>query len=319
MKTSPIVLSLCFILTACGGGTQGPAGAPGKSAYQIWLDQGNVGTEQDFLDSLVSNNDKPVDTPEDDSTVESGEYNNWHDQIMYEMSQDDSYHNFSEQIVEWPGHGTYNQYDYRKSGKDALSGDDLTTVWSYKEKELTLGNYIVFARQNVYNIDENYSRFPGFSAFIYNREGTGANIHIPSAGTTFTGGTLAYLWFGSQKYKFLTGNAVFTYDPNQPELALAFNDYYSITFKGNGIGGYNVKIDGTNSTGDPSYTLPTGEFESNKNAYYDPTSIKTTFLRKDNVEEGFGTYRTTFSDAYYNSGLIQGDIGLTGAFGGTKQ
>lgn len=27
-------------------------GPPGLSAYQIWLDEGNTGTEQDFLDSL---------------------------------------------------------------------------------------------------------------------------------------------------------------------------------------------------------------------------------------------------------------------------
>jgi hypothetical protein len=27
----------------------------GKSAYQIWLDNGNEGTEQDFLDSLKGN------------------------------------------------------------------------------------------------------------------------------------------------------------------------------------------------------------------------------------------------------------------------
>lgn len=27
-------------------------GADGKSAYQIWLDNGNTGTEQDFLNSL---------------------------------------------------------------------------------------------------------------------------------------------------------------------------------------------------------------------------------------------------------------------------
>ena len=33
-----------------GGGTPGPAG---KSAYEIWLDEGNSGSEQDFLDSLV--------------------------------------------------------------------------------------------------------------------------------------------------------------------------------------------------------------------------------------------------------------------------
>lgn len=29
-----------------------PPPIPGKSAYQIWLDNGNAGTEQDFLDSL---------------------------------------------------------------------------------------------------------------------------------------------------------------------------------------------------------------------------------------------------------------------------
>lgn len=30
----------------------GPQGAEGKSAYQVWLDLGNTGTEQDFIDSL---------------------------------------------------------------------------------------------------------------------------------------------------------------------------------------------------------------------------------------------------------------------------
>lgn len=33
-------------------GAAGPAGAPGLSAYQIWLNAGNSGSEQDFLDSL---------------------------------------------------------------------------------------------------------------------------------------------------------------------------------------------------------------------------------------------------------------------------
>lgn len=35
-----------------GEGPQGPPGADGLSAYQIWLDEGNEGTEQDFLESL---------------------------------------------------------------------------------------------------------------------------------------------------------------------------------------------------------------------------------------------------------------------------
>lgn len=34
-----------------GAGTQGQ---DGKSAYQIWLEEGNVGTEQDFLNSLTA-------------------------------------------------------------------------------------------------------------------------------------------------------------------------------------------------------------------------------------------------------------------------
>jgi hypothetical protein len=36
-----------------GSGQDGADGADGKSAYEIWLDQGNAGTEADFLASLV--------------------------------------------------------------------------------------------------------------------------------------------------------------------------------------------------------------------------------------------------------------------------
>jgi len=34
-------------------GAPGSPGTPGESSYQVWLDQGNTGTEQDFLDSMV--------------------------------------------------------------------------------------------------------------------------------------------------------------------------------------------------------------------------------------------------------------------------
>jgi hypothetical protein len=34
-------------------GTNGIDGTEGKSAYQTWLDAGNTGTEQDFLDYLA--------------------------------------------------------------------------------------------------------------------------------------------------------------------------------------------------------------------------------------------------------------------------
>lgn len=51
----------CMTLAACnaGGGSTGPQGAPGKSAYEIWLEQGNTGSEQDFLDSLSNGHKQP--------------------------------------------------------------------------------------------------------------------------------------------------------------------------------------------------------------------------------------------------------------------
>ena len=43
------------VLTTVGvGGLMGDKGDRGLSAYEVWLGEGNVGTEQDFLDSLVS-------------------------------------------------------------------------------------------------------------------------------------------------------------------------------------------------------------------------------------------------------------------------
>ncbi len=53
MKNKCIALSMCVILAACGGGGHSSNAdatvAPEKSAYEIWLAQGNVGTEQDFI------------------------------------------------------------------------------------------------------------------------------------------------------------------------------------------------------------------------------------------------------------------------------
>lgn len=46
-------------------GTQGETGVAGKSAYQIWLDAGNVGTEEDFLDSLKGDSVVVEKVPQD--------------------------------------------------------------------------------------------------------------------------------------------------------------------------------------------------------------------------------------------------------------
>lgn len=63
-------------------GQDGADGTDGKSAYQIWLDNGNTGTEQDFLDSLVgadgqdgtSITETDVATIQSSTTTESDKY-----------------------------------------------------------------------------------------------------------------------------------------------------------------------------------------------------------------------------------------------------
>ena len=49
-------------------------GEQGKSAYQVWLDEGNTGTEQDFLDSLVGADGQ---AGADGATPEIGQNGNW--------------------------------------------------------------------------------------------------------------------------------------------------------------------------------------------------------------------------------------------------
>lgn len=60
---------VCF--TACG--------EDGKSAYDIWLEQGNTGTEQDFLDSLKGTPGQPGNpgTPGEAPEITVGENGNW--------------------------------------------------------------------------------------------------------------------------------------------------------------------------------------------------------------------------------------------------
>lgn len=52
---------------------QGPPGSAGKSAYEIWLDLGNNGTEQDFIDSLKGDQGEKGDDGDQGETGENGE------------------------------------------------------------------------------------------------------------------------------------------------------------------------------------------------------------------------------------------------------
>ena len=54
--------SNCGRFTAGNDGQDGEDGEDGKSAYDIWLDAGNTGSEEDFLESLKGKNGDPGTT-----------------------------------------------------------------------------------------------------------------------------------------------------------------------------------------------------------------------------------------------------------------
>ncbi len=66
--SNEVLTAVPFALYSPGSGVQG---IDGKSAYEIWLDLGNTGTEQDFIDSLIGDDGGPGDSGNDgDSAYE---------------------------------------------------------------------------------------------------------------------------------------------------------------------------------------------------------------------------------------------------------
>lgn len=66
--SNEVLTAVPFALYSPGSGVQG---IDGKSAYEIWLDQGNTGSEQDFIDSLIGDDGDPGDPGDDgDSAYE---------------------------------------------------------------------------------------------------------------------------------------------------------------------------------------------------------------------------------------------------------
>lgn len=67
-------------------GQDGQDGQDGESAYQIWLDEGNTGTEQDFLDSLKGDKGDKGDTGDNGQGVPIGGEKN---QFLFKNSSTD--------------------------------------------------------------------------------------------------------------------------------------------------------------------------------------------------------------------------------------
>ena len=80
-------------VSSASEGQQGEPGEPGedgKSAYEIWLEQGNTGTEQDFLDSLKGEDGDPGTNGIDGRTTANskrrsyGDTTSWYSSISHQ-------------------------------------------------------------------------------------------------------------------------------------------------------------------------------------------------------------------------------------------
>lgn len=294
---------LCVTLSACGGGTNSSTDVSRtSSAYQAWLDEGHIGSEQDFLDSIVTEG-------------------NEHYVSVRQMAQTNGGYTIT--MKSWPKYGNFyeiigietSSLDTPYTGNDYI---DLTKT-IYNEKELNLANYGVSLSESTkeYEFGKVGVTY-GISAWIHNREGIGKNVYTPVNGTVFKGGTLAYVGAAYSdntiKPEFIKGDATYVYSTTNPQLTLDFANYYKFVFDKT-----NTTISGTNGTGNNRFDLNTGTISSSylftqpiKDSYYTQLG----FVKKNGTEEMVGSYKFY---TYYDSIAPNGYVGVTGAFGGEKQ
>ena len=315
------ILTSVLVLAACGGGSGGGAnGAPGKSAYEIWLDAGNTGTEQDFLDSLVANTGG--------SGTDSEVY--WSSFLQQAQSQG----GYKINKMSWPRHGDFYRLVKEDSDYSGYNVGDPTDnldsaskdTYTYNEKELNLANYGVrlAKTQTKYEFDTSIETEYRASSWFHNREGLGANVYTPATGTVFKGGTMAYL---SEEYfanttepVFIKGDAEYTYNPTNPKLVLDFDNYYKFVLQ-NGQG---TTVSGTNNTGYTRFDIVPGTQISSSNdvPYKTGEYPDIGYLKKGSTEEVVGEYDILIIDHGEDNtpGYAKhGNFYINGAFGGTKQ
>ncbi|MFQ6777740.1 MAG: hypothetical protein ACLRFI_00365 [Alphaproteobacteria bacterium] len=304
------IIALCLTLCACGGGSknisqQTPATPHEKTPYELWLEAGNTGTYQDYLDSLVA------PTPE----TWDGNGKGWRmDNLSYSGTIGEYLTNEGKSVTktdaEWEGHNGYTIYTYHDFPLDNKPNGYNKTRYDYvyNDKQLDLGNYGVWFIEA-----HDYQHGQWVSGYVHNRDI--GETYIPDTNTTFTGGTLAYLKeHNANAPTLIKGDATFVYDPTDPSLELAFDNYYNIN-----VTRTNTTIQGQNSTGKEAYDLPTGTFEEKHNQFFEVG-----YVRDENTEEAFGTYEFRFDTMCAAVGgckidPVNSDFTMTGAFGGTKQ
>ncbi len=331
------LMALILSLTACAGGSGGSSGntgnttpnTPGQSAYELWLAQGHTGTEQDFLDWLLSggnNGSNEVVTRNFNKQVELDEY------VEFGDPQGGHDYHYTQTDKPWAKYGGFKQYN----ANYLTNVPGTYVVVTYNEKELDLSNYGV-AFYKTWTSSGGWANYSA-NGYVTNRDiDYGSNAYIPETGTVFTGGTLAYIY---KNFKYdpdesdkilIKGDATFTYNPTNPSLVLDFDNYYTfamnfpnsasggaaygLTSSPNGTSVANVTVSGTNNTGNSDYNLTPGAY-SNTNAY-----LRTQHFQQNNTEEATGMY---YINSYSVGGTNNCTMGsdcfqITGGFGGTKQ
>jgi hypothetical protein len=334
MKHFVILLSI-LSLTACGGGSGGGSGntgtptpnTPGQSAYELWLAQGHTGTEQDFLDWLLSGGDNgsnEIVTRNFNKQAELDEY------VEFGDSQGGHDYHYTQTDKPWTQHGGFKQYNAQWVQND---GAPVTAI--YNEKELELANYGVAFYDSVYGnptVPSLTTHLISANGYVTNRDiDYGSNAYIPETGTVFTGGTLAYIYKAHKPTPdetdkiLIKGDATFTYNPNNPSLVLDFDNYYTFTMSfPNAVtdslnpvawglsnsGATNVAVSGSNHTGNTDYNLQTGTYNTPSVIFHSQ------HFQQNNTEEAVGTYIISSQPLGGATGNDAFDI--TGAFGGTK-
>ena len=318
-----VLVTSVFILTACAGGTgstgpqgkpgtpgqNGAQGVPGKSAYEIWLEAGNTGTEQDFLDSLVGNKE---DTPTENAPTH---YKNTHESLEYTTKNYPSMGTYTKTDMAWNNHNGYKQYIHEQTAPSNTNEQKI--VYTYNEKELSLANYGVYLRTIQYDF-ETEPNYGYVYAYIHNRDGIGANVYTPEEGTVFKGGTLAYLsnGYNDTNPTLIKGDSKFTYNAKNPSLELNFDNWYTLIFSSPyGDNKYSVKTEGQNNTGDINLSIK-GTSASAGDYSAEVKTLIHNHVKKNNVEETVGTYSVQFDRG---TTVSNDDLHLEGAFGGTKQ
>lgn len=326
------LLSACSTGSGSHGGTDTSAGAPGKSVYEIWLEQGNVGSEQDFLDSLIGGG---KEEPSIDVSTKNFNKQAELDELV-EYGDNMRGHSYKYTITQkpWAKHNGFSQYD-----GSYIQESGARVKFVYNEKELKLGNYGAAWYETLYQ----NSQYPTLNSYQLSANGYisnrdieySANSYKPADNAVFKGGTLAYL-YKAFKYTpqeaaptLIKGDAVFAYNPTNPQLVLDFDNYYKFVIDfsnvyhdgNNGLSSANgtinkasVSVSGINSTRNKDFDLETGKYESS-------VLLRTQHLKKGGVEEAFGTYTMWGSSLGGGGEQTWGgdDFSISGAFGGEKQ